>query len=276
MPAVRPIGFPSDIVKRIDLWNSLFAIDFFSIRCRLAEIAVRSWEAVRGASIVSFDNIPEVINAMIEGSDAVVCFVDDDDWFAPNLHQRLEIVASGSCRHHAVRWAGAMYDGSMRNRFGPSLFAKPAVSLYRLIRGNSISEAVVRRLILFWTKDSPMPVLPADLLFMTNNYGITSRFVREMHSVACVTDHVEASRLFLKANVRVKTLPHDWLSLTNKHPCSAGVIGYITERKDPSNALVRHVDEFVKQTKAVQLPDVLDWSRAYIDETRQLFEAALG
>jgi len=276
MPAVRPVGFPSDIAKRIKLWNSLFSIDFFSVRSRLAEIAGRSWEAVRGASIVSFDKLPEIINPMLEGSEAVVCFVDDDDWFAPSLHRRLQIVSSGSCRHHAIRWAGAMFNGSVLNRFGPRLFAKRAVSMYRLMSGNAVSEAVVRRLILFWTKGSPMPVLPADLLFMSNSYGITSRFVREMHSVACVTDHVEASRLFLRANVRVKTLPYDWLSLTNKHPCSAGVIGYVTERKEPGDALVQHVMQFVKQTKALQIPEVLDWSREYVDETRQLFEAALG
>lgn len=274
LPPVLPIGFPGDLPRLIDLWNSLFRLDFFSVRARLAALARRSWEAVAGARVLEVEALPQVTNAVLGGEDSLVCFVDDDDWFAPTLHSVLSSQDVG--RYDSVRWAAPMFNGHLLVRFAPRLLPKLAVSAYRRTRGNVLAAALWRRALGLTVPAGGIPITPGDLLFASNNYAITSKYVRMLHGYAAVLDHVEASRLFLHSQLRVKSMPNQWLSLTNKHPCSAGAIGHAAVRDRPAEALHAYVRGFAEDAAGLSLPPGLTWARPYIEDTRATFAEALG
>src|ERR1700733_8986441 len=72
---------PTLVLDLVNLWNDTFETSFFQARQRMKEIATANWRSVAGARIV--DSKPG-LSAMDLDAD-VVCFVDDDDWFRPDL-----------------------------------------------------------------------------------------------------------------------------------------------------------------------------------------------
>jgi hypothetical protein len=78
-------GKPDDYVQRLYLlWNQTFAIDYCEVRSRIKELSSRSCNQVASAEFVEYQqycNIPESANYYI--------FVDDDDWVAPDMVERL-------------------------------------------------------------------------------------------------------------------------------------------------------------------------------------------
>lgn len=74
-------GFPRNIAELVGRWNAEMALDFFSCRARLKEIAestiARSPEIVR-SDYRSVDQLPRQYNS-------ILFFHDDDDWFGPDM-----------------------------------------------------------------------------------------------------------------------------------------------------------------------------------------------
>jgi len=103
----RPADQMNDVV---DAWDAQFAVSFFETRQAMKDIAQRSLAAVAGASCVD--------EASFEPSAGrPVCFVDDDDWFAPVLGEQ---VGSLSACDGALWTHVALGFGNRLQRFAPA------------------------------------------------------------------------------------------------------------------------------------------------------------
>jgi hypothetical protein len=71
IPGVRP---------QVELWNTTFDMRYAAFRQRLVEIARQNLARVEGARVSALDDVPR---------GALVVPVDDDDWFSPELAERL-------------------------------------------------------------------------------------------------------------------------------------------------------------------------------------------
>jgi hypothetical protein len=80
----RSIGRPFDQMNDIvDLWDSTFSVSYFETRQQMKEIARSNLAAVRDAEIVD-------LAGFTADDGRPICFVDDDDWFAPDLGDYLD------------------------------------------------------------------------------------------------------------------------------------------------------------------------------------------
>jgi len=75
---MRPTDFTWRVVK---LWDDTFSASFFATRQRMKEIAQANLAAIVDVRIVHSARLAEI---KVQAQD-IVCFVDDDDWFHPNL-----------------------------------------------------------------------------------------------------------------------------------------------------------------------------------------------
>jgi hypothetical protein len=273
VPEVPPPGFPEDLTARIDLWNQAFKVDFFTCRARIAEIARSSWTAVSGAGLLqdraslqrAVQEPPELGRRFL--------FVDDDDWFAPDLPARLE--PGLASRAAIVRWAAPVFNGEWQVRLQPRFAPRTLVRLYLYARSRPVPEAIYRRLVDLLPQEPACPLTPADHILYTNNYAVTERYLDLFNDLDCVADHSDASKLAIVSRLRIQSLPRLVLSATNKHPCSAGVIGRIGIGTGRSQRLRHFVEGYVRRGRKCVTPASLAWAKQLVDETLSVFEAAL-
>ncbi|MCG6941445.1 MAG: hypothetical protein LJE69_09360 [Thiohalocapsa sp.] len=273
IPEILPTGFPGDLRARVDLWNNTFNLDFFSCRARLAEIAKESWAAVDGATL-----LPSNVALHQEAIAAVdarkrFLFVDDDDWFAPGLPALLEReITAGAA---IVRWAAPSFNGEWTVRIQPAIGARLLVKLYRYANSRPVLEAVYRRLVGLLPQDPACPLVPADHVLYTNNYAVTERYLRYFNDFACVMDHTDATRLAIISRLRVQSRPRLYLSVTNKHPCSAGVIARVGKLDGGEARLRQRVADYVRRGRDRPIPERLAWSKRYVEQTLDIFASIL-
>jgi hypothetical protein len=95
---------------KVDLWNDTFDIPFHVFRHEVKRIAELSLSRVEGATVASWDHIPD---------GALVAPVDDDDWFAPDLADVLD-TAHRSLHRTGYRWVGEWIEVpiDLRHRLG--------------------------------------------------------------------------------------------------------------------------------------------------------------
>lgn len=85
------VGRPPDQMNEVlDAWDGCFGISFFETRQKMKEIAGAALAAVRGARLADAATFAPGFAA---DGDRPVCFVDDDDWFAPDLGEHLSGLA---------------------------------------------------------------------------------------------------------------------------------------------------------------------------------------
>ena len=81
----RLIGRPENMmVDYVRLWDDTFPLSFFQVRARLKEIAMGSRADMRGVERIDLAGA-----ATLDAPGAWLVFSDDDDWFAPDLADRL-------------------------------------------------------------------------------------------------------------------------------------------------------------------------------------------
>jgi len=78
----------AQFVPHVDAWDATFRTTYREFRAAIAEITMASLQAVRGAVIAPYEEIPE---------GAIVMPCDDDDWTAPHA---AEILAENFASHH--------------------------------------------------------------------------------------------------------------------------------------------------------------------------------
>ena len=87
------------IIDFMALWDAAVAVDYRQFRFRVKEIAQQNLASVEHAQIISDADLRAMALAGKVACDALVVFVDDDDWLAPHLFARLRIRLGGRrCR----------------------------------------------------------------------------------------------------------------------------------------------------------------------------------
>jgi len=157
----RSINRPPDQMNElVDLWDSSFRISYFETRQRMKDIARSNLANVRSAHLVD-------IGAFAVDDACAVCFVDDDDWFAPDLGEHLDFASACD----ALIWTHVAVG-----------FLTHPYPLQRWPAGES------------------------KLLCFTNNYAVSAEYVRA-HGIDQVAQHWLADAAFRSLRIRAIPLP---------------------------------------------------------------------
>jgi len=273
LPDPLPRFFPTEITDYIDIWNATFAVDFFSCRHKLNQIARKTWEAVDTAKIVKITDLPE-ISQHLQSSLGVCCLVDDDDWFAPDLAAALEEAHTGKA--HVVRWPSPVFAGDFEVRKVPKHLPRLSLKLYKFAEKHPRIYPLLPTRLLGKGQFPGSRVTHPDVLLQTNNYCLTSRFFRESsQDIPHVIDHVNASYYILRSSYSLDTIENLALSATNKHPCSVTVLARATKSKNPQKQLREWVSQYVETAQNSNVPPFMSWAQTAVDETITLFLQAL-
>jgi len=272
LPRDLPHGFPRDVARRIDFWNQEFDVDYFSCRARLAEISLRSCLAVQDAEVVAVGDVREASRKLRSGRYKLCLFVDDDDWFAPNVVSALRgsVLAAD-----VIRWCAPIFRGALVQRSVPTRFPRWSFRLQRYFfrRGGA-----TRRLLNLWNSRKDRDGLDREsinFLVQTNNYAITNSFLSKGGELAAVIDHVRASEHLLHTDFSIASLPGPVLSLTNKHPCAVTQLPALHGAAD-STCFRDRVERFLAEGEQQDLPEAFQWAAGLIAETLDLFSEVLA
>lgn len=214
---------------KVSMWDATFRMPYHEFRHELKEIAQRNLANVAGATIAPVDEVP---------LGALLVPVDDDDWFAPDLVQRLEAVI------------------------------EPNVTGYYWIR-NILEVPGARSPLKRWFRSRrPLELGPTAnqgrYTCGTNNYA----FVTSTESSELVASHEVASRVFDAYPDHVKHLPAT-LSLQNRNISSQTALAF--RRPDITRGeLLRTYRSYLRLYPRVRLAAGLAWAAPYIDAVAEL------
>jgi hypothetical protein len=230
-------GFPKDLFALIDLWNERYAVDFFTCRARLKQIADLMLARIPNARRVAFETFRD---RGPEEGDALVFFHDDDDWFSPALSAlaRLPLDQMDVVVFPLVRlWIDNV------------TFVLPQFPV----------ASVVGR------------PCPFTYRYHTNNYGVAAR-VCHGGVILGMKDHIIASSFATTRNFRDYYVNAP-LGCTIKTPCSASMMW---ELKTPGNEGRRLAARFVAAIETLTIPPEAGWIRDGLDRALDLFREAVG
>jgi hypothetical protein len=232
---VNVLGFPEDIDACIRIWNDTFPVNFFRCRQVLKEISERTLRQISNGVIISEDRIGE-LPAIIQRSQSLLFFFDDDDLFAPGMFGLLSAVDFGKC----------------------DVAVFPLVHLgeytYTLFRNDRPARMVLG------------PHKKFRFRFHTNNYGICSRIALSEH-IMQLKDHVLASTYADQHNLSDMYFDVP-ICATNKTPCSAVIVGGLPSHQQEYRAFIRR---YVENLGRLRLPPELEWMTPVVNETIGLF-----
>jgi hypothetical protein len=230
---LKGLRLPEDlIVEFAALWRRHFTVDYRDLRAQLKAIALKTYDAVRQASLVRHQEWDGSAPA-----DSRIAFVDDDDWMAPDLFERLPAPVSGE---DGIRW------GSLRlgRVFGPDGYAVPVIQ---------------RR--------------PLDHIVYTNNYAVTPLALRRLGRAA-LFEHDAGQRSFDRADF-VLAASQLYLSCAVKHPCCTMSVNYLMSqpgfRADPR----REMADFMAALDAMRPEDMDPWLWTPFSQLRRVMADAV-
>lgn len=230
---LRGLRLPEDlIVEFAALWQRHFKVDYRDVRAQLKAIALDTFNTVRQASLVRHQDWDGSAAA-----DARIAFVDDDDWMAPDLFERLPAPVANE---DGIRW------GSLRlgRVFGPDGYA----------------VAVIQR-------------RPLDRIIYTNNYAVTPAALRRL-SRAALFEHDAGQRSFDRSDFVFATA-HHYLSCAVKHPCCTMSVNYLMSqpgfRDDPRPEMAN----FMVAVDAMRPEDMDAWLWKPFSQFRGVMAEAL-
>jgi hypothetical protein len=201
---------------QFEIWNATFDMPYGEFRRRLKIIAEDNWSRVRNARVVGPDAVP---------LGELFVPVDDDDWFAPELGERL---------------------GEDR---------APAVFGYHWIRHILEPERRLRGL-----KGLLKEALTRKVIFATNNYALRKRDGLDDLGV----DHLAATRHFHEHPRQWKYL-HAALSMQNRSLASQTVLGlglgrWVITREE----LIERFETYRTLYARTRLSRSLRWAEPYV------------
>jgi hypothetical protein len=242
VPEVLVPSFPPNIEECIEAWNTTFLINYFRMRAELCRIAAASRAANGGATTLPSEALPGLLaGAPAEAGPTAVFFCDDDDWFCPDLSDRLG----------EVNWSQPAIKVFPLLRLGAETFTFAR-------RGAACAEVIGRR-------------QDFHFRFQTNNYAIPAN-AELIPLLPELSDHIWGSDAADRHGLVDEY--HDIIvSATNKTPCSASVIPQLLKDK---SAFIRLVENYVGSLRQVQLSPGTEWCAGPIDASANLFESALG
>lgn len=226
LPSFRP---------KYDQWNATFTVRYAAFRQRLKEIAAANLARVQGARVVPLDEVPP---------GAWVLPIDDDDWLAPDLVERVgpSLVhgAAGCCWVHSIVQAPR---------------PRPQASWWRKLR----RRRRARRPVEVGAEGGKGPYVCG-----TNNHILANT---PAHA-PLLLDHTEASRFAEEHPSRMPRLPL-MLSVQNRNLASQTSLAWgqpTIRREDLLAAWRRHVDLYPR----IRLAAGLAWAAPYVEQVADL------
>jgi hypothetical protein len=210
-------------------WDALFTVPYHAFRARLTEIARENLARIRGATVAPAAAAPE---------GALVVPVDDDDWFAPDLAERL--AAAYDPQRRGYHWRQRVLQARL-----------PGNALSRLLRG----------------RRDPLRDDHERFVCGSNNYAV----VYEGAWKGLLASHAQASRYFTAHPDRVRAIDTT-ASIQNRNLSSQTVMGW---RKPAISRgrLLRRWRRHRRFYREVELPPDLLWARPHVDAMARLMDA---
>lgn len=232
-------GFPNDLEGCIQTWNRIFPVNFFRCRQVLKEISEALIARTQQSALLGVENLSS-LPSMVAGSRSLLFFFDDDDWFAPDIFERVSALETEDA----------------------DILVFPLVRFeqnsFTFVPDGEPAEAVVGARRNFASR------------FQTNNYAVIAPAV-SYDILPHLRDHVLGSGYADKAGLRSRY--HDLLiSATNKTPCSASWLPGLLADPDAFKASVA---AFIGNLRGLAIPERMHWARPAIGQTLALFETLL-
>jgi hypothetical protein len=233
------------IIDFMAVWNAAVAIDYRQFRFRMKEIAQQTLVSVEHAQIISDAALRALALAGKVPPDALVVFVDDDDWLSPHLFVRLREFHSVGAGVDGFIW------GSVRlGRDGYTLDADANFALRPTVTLQPVEQ----------------------MRIYTNNYAVSGVALGRL-GVDAVCEHFDA-RAQYDAGCFVPDIVAQYLSCNNKHPASTmaahALLGSEDFRRDPRTDIGR----WAEGVMAAPLPVDLAWMAAPRDQLAALLAGA--
>jgi hypothetical protein len=225
----RPVGTTAGL---IDLWNRSFSTDFYSVRQKVKEVAAYASRQLRNATLLSLEQFTEPFDV-----NALYIFTDDDDWFAPEVSDRL---LGSAAMADAIVWVSTVFERG-------TLFA----------RSNSNGFCYTNNYALHGSFMARAPRTSWKSLPQMTQHGWAEGMVHGLHvDLVKLTDH---------------------LSITNKHPCSFTVLEAAQFSNTKIADLIRPYAKTVKAGESLFDSGLSDlaWARPYIEEISGFFIAGI-
>ena len=224
-------GKPEDLVYRMkQLWDDTFGIGYFETRQAVKSIAESNIHSLRDIEYVpycGYNNIPDEA--------AYYLFIDDDDWFSPDI--------------------AAVIRGIDRNQYDGILWH------IGIIGSPKLDEAV-----LIWGMGGRC---------MTNNYALSSDWLDGLRRLPEVLQHAPAVKTFSQLDRKLqldRVLSVTNKNPCSSVSLEKGLQGDFSKQR--MFQLVKSYVEKMKRIQPEQLKQ-LAWAAPYIDETIAVFEKIL-
>jgi hypothetical protein len=239
-------GLPETLViDFMAVWDAAVAVDYRQFRFRIKEIAQQTLVGVEHAKIISDTSLRALALAGKVPPDALVAFVDDDDWLAPHLFVRLREFASAGAGVDGFRWGSVRLGRPGYTSDADANFAShPTVALPQIHRGR----------------------------LSTNSYAVSGAALERL-GVDALCEHFDASMQYEAGRFAPATVA-EYLSCANKHPAhtmaARALLGSEEYRCDPRADIRR----WAEGVMAVPLPINLAWIAAPRDQLAALLAEA--
>lgn len=217
------------------LWDRCFAISFASCRLFLKEVAHETWQKVNGCDAIFSEQEHEIVSASVFGGSGWVLFTDDDDWYSPEVFERIADAFAPSSAH-CILWN--------RMRFNGAMSTTPIV-----------------------------PTDQFPLWVYTNNYSVRANLFAARTSVSGVMQHGLANQMVEQKTWEISVLPYAGLSVTNKSPCSWNSLNQAATSQEPAKHLVGLVEKYAYSS--FELAVGSRWAIPYVRACQTYFRDVL-
>jgi len=165
------MNFPSESIgELVELWDKIFPTSFFATRQRMKEIAQSNWLRVEDAAVLELKDW----TAASFPATTWIAFVDDDDWFRPDLARSLPEAPN----YDGVVWQHSIFGWldneavAVREETGFCYTNNYAVS------AQFLKEHGVESVLQHWDANKTFPTLRiarvAEVLSMTNKHAASA------------------------------------------------------------------------------------------------------
>jgi len=236
-------GFPETlIIDFMAVWDAAVAVDFRQFRLRLKEIAQQTLLRVEGGRIIGDAAFRTLALAGEVPPDALVVFIDDDDWLAPHLFTRLRELAAADAGVDGFKWGPVR----LGRDFNLTMDADTAFALH-----------------------PTLTLRPIDRIY-TNNYAVSDAALGRL-GIDAVCEAFSALTQFESGRFAPDTVAQ-YLSCTIRHPTSATVASFLLGSEDFRRDPRADIGRWSEGVMSVPLPVDLAW----MDAPRQQLAALLA
>jgi hypothetical protein len=270
LPQPLPPGFPKNTISLIELWNRLFAVDFFSMRQSIRDLAFENFAVMAPDQLITQETFENSPSHFIKNS--ILFFSDDDDFACPDLFDQVarHFISGTRC----VRWSSISVGKSLENRRVEQHFPRlrPWILFQAERRPRKLGflrPLVASRAELPGVKNQ-LAVCPLH----TNNYMLDLSDLSENEALRFI-DHLSASSHLWRSKLKVKSLEWKWLSFTNKHPASITAFNTILKDTKSDIEMREKMADYITAHRAIKFPEELSWMRPYHGSIAAIYQRLL-